>query len=336
MKGFKRLEYQVARETCFEYNIGEGAFLELIRESADAFFFVDSEVRMNHKRTFNSLPHHVVAGGEIEKSVGTALELYPIAIETSRKSNTFIAVGGGTVIDIVGYVVNTVTPRKKLILAPTTLASMVQGFFSDRFYLNYDWKKDQVSVPGSPALVVVDPLFVETESSPNRTFGWLIALCNAVSYDPNLFDYLSKNLFKVDLTDLIWSILKHRAKNIEKGFPAIGETLANYVLEASGLRLSYPVAYAFAAIMELEFSLKTGFLSMKDYLRVREVLSKFRPERRIAIDFSHVIERLAEKGSEVRLSVLQGIGKITTMVIESSLLRQYMRNALERGLSLIG
>jgi len=332
----RKLEYQTTREMRFEIQIGESAFSELVKDPARAFFFVDSEVKLKHGELFDPLPHQVIVGGEVEKSVGTALELYPVAIEASQSTDRFVVVGGGTVIDVVGYVVNTVADDKRLIVVPTTLSSMVSGIFSGRFYLNYDWKKNLVSVPGSPSSIVIDPTFAETESSQNHTFGWLIALCNALSYDSNLFDYLGTSLFRVDLTDLVWLILRLRAENVRKGVPALGENLVNYVQEASGLRLAYPVAYAFAVIMELELSFRAGFLPMKDYLKVREIFARFRPERRVAIDFSHVIERLVEKKRGIRISVLQGIGKTITMMTDGRTLRRYMVEALERGLSLMG
>ncbi len=332
----RKLEFQTTREIRFEIQVGESAVSELVKDPARAFFFVDSEVRLKREGLFNPLPHHVIVGGEVEKSVGAALELYPVAMENSQSADRFVVVGGGTVIDVVGYVVKTVAEDKRLIVIPTTLSSMVSGIFSGRFYLNYNWKKNLVSVPGSPSLIVIDPTFTETESSQNHTFGWLIALCNALSYDSNLFDYLSKSLFRVDLTDLVWLILRLRAENVRKGVPALGENLVDYVQEASGLRLAYPVAYAFAAIMELELSFKTGFLPMEDYLKVREVFLRFRPERRIVIDFSHVIERLSENKHGIRISVLQGIGKMITMMTDGRTLRRYMVEALERGLSLMG
>ena len=334
----RTLSYSWEREMKSIIKLEPGVLLERRKELFHGkFIFVDTKIKLYWDKLIRNFPHHPVYGGEISKSVGTAVELYPIIDEHATKVEEFVVIGGGAVIDTVGYAVTTTQSNKLLMVIPSTLSSMMMGFFQNKFFLNFDWKKDRVYVEGVPTSILIDPTLSSTEDKRNVYGAMTIAICNAASYDSALFDYMKKNLFSMPLEDMVWSVFKLRAAAHACNAPLpLGENLVGYVQESTGLRMDYPIAYTIAAVVELEMAYKGGYLSLKDYTRIREILARLRVDKRIPLDYSHLIEVFERRSKGVKISVLTGIGSMTSLKMEPHTFRELLIDAMERGITLMG
>jgi 3-dehydroquinate synthase len=107
----------------------------------------------------------ILSGGEKNKADGfqSVTTLISSMVDSKIGANdVVIALGGGALMDIAGYVASQVRGGVKLVRVPTTPAAMVDGAFSEMAAVDYQSVKDAVRVPCVPDCVVIDAGFAAT------------------------------------------------------------------------------------------------------------------------------------------------------------------------------
>ena len=114
-----------------------------------------------------------------------------------------ISLGGGGILDVTAFVCSILQTRVNFMAIPTTLGSMTEGCVSHRAYLNLMSRKDVMSVPFEPDVVVIDPTFLPTVPSKYKSNGYAAIVRYAILEDLSLIripddmdsgirDYLNK------------------------------------------------------------------------------------------------------------------------------------------------
>lgn len=113
------------------------------------------------------------------------------------RHSLIIAIGGGVVGDVTGYVAASYLRGVRLIHIPTTLVSQVDSAIGGKTGVNLPEGKNLVGAFFSPSLVVVDPQLLRT--LPDREFrgGLAEVIKYGVIADANLFSFLEKNWDKI-------------------------------------------------------------------------------------------------------------------------------------------
>lgn len=113
-----------------------------------------------------------------------------------RKS-LLIAVGGGVVGDVVGFVAASYLRGVALVLVPTTVVAQVDSAIGGKTGVNLPEGKNLVGAFYPPSLVLVDPEVLN--SLPEREFrgGLAEVIKYGVIADANLFAFLEKNVQRV-------------------------------------------------------------------------------------------------------------------------------------------
>ena len=107
----------------------------------------------------------VIAAGEKIKADGlkSAVTIASAALDARLgKSDIVLVLGGGTLLDVAGYVAAQVRGGVKVVRVPTTPAAMLDAAFSEYAAVNSATVKDALRVPAAPAAVVIDPAFAAT------------------------------------------------------------------------------------------------------------------------------------------------------------------------------
>ena len=105
----------------------------------------------------------VVPAGERQKSLTRAEELYGVLYERGlRRSDTAIALGGGVVGDLFGFVAATYLRGLRLVQVPTTLLAQVDAAIGGKVAVDFRSGKNHVGTFYQPHLVVVDPATLDT------------------------------------------------------------------------------------------------------------------------------------------------------------------------------
>jgi len=144
----------------------------------------------------------VIPGGEGCKNLTTAASLYEqmVALGLDRKS-TVMALGGGIVGDVAGFVAATYMRGIAYIQIPTTLLAQVDSSVGGKTGVNLPHGKNLVGSFCQPGLVFVDVAFIKT--LPEREY--LTGLAEVIKYgiirDQNFFEYLENHLERIKARD---------------------------------------------------------------------------------------------------------------------------------------
>jgi len=115
----------------------------------------------------------VVPAGEASKSLPQAAELYTaLAAAGVDRKTAIIALGGGVVGDLAGYVAATYLRGLPLVQIPTTLLAMVDSSVGGKTAVDLPAGKNLVGAFYQPHLVLVDPACLATLPEREMHSGW--------------------------------------------------------------------------------------------------------------------------------------------------------------------
>jgi len=154
--------------------------------------------------------------GEKDKSLSVLDDVYSQLIEMGcDRSSTFLALGGGVVGDVAGFIAATFMRGVDYIQIPTTLLAMVDSSIGGKTGLNLPAGKNLVGAIWQPKAVVTDPKLLE--SLPEREIS--SAMGEVVKYgaslDRDLFYLISSNLedlLKLTIPELLMEVIGRCAK----------------------------------------------------------------------------------------------------------------------------
>ncbi|TAK27179.1 MAG: 3-dehydroquinate synthase [Chloroflexota bacterium] len=130
--------------------------------------------------------------GERSKSLATAGKLYDwLASERAERQHPIVAMGGGVVGDLAGFIAATYLRGLPLVHVPTTLLAMVDSSIGGKTGVNLPHAKNLVGAFYQPRLVLAD--IATLTSLPRREYasGWAEVIKHAMALDEKLFSYLA-------------------------------------------------------------------------------------------------------------------------------------------------
>jgi len=188
---------------------------------------------------------HLMNDAETAKTLATAEKLHRSLVRSGiDRHSLLIAVGGGVVGDVAGFVASTCLRGIPLVQVPTTLIAQVDSAVGGKTGVNLPEGKNLVGTFYPARLVLVDPTALK--SLPDRQFrgGLAEVIKYGVIADANLFAYLEKNLP---------AILRRNPKALSYIIPRSLEIKAEVVSKderESGLREILNFGHTFAHALE--------------------------------------------------------------------------------------
>ncbi|MCH2113524.1 MAG: 3-dehydroquinate synthase [Pirellulales bacterium] len=181
---------------------GLASFLRERTDSLHAVLITDANVdqlyadQLGDQLTDNGWGVHilVVEAGERSKSAEVATELWETMLaEGASRQSVVLAVGGGVVGDLAGFVAATFSRGLDLFQVPTTLLAQVDSSVGGKVGINLPSAKNMVGAFWQPCGVLVDVDVLKT--LPDREFR--AGLAEVVKYgvilDANFFAYLEQH-----------------------------------------------------------------------------------------------------------------------------------------------
>ncbi|MFF3428126.1 ROK family protein [Streptomyces sp. NPDC002602] len=107
-----------------------------------------------------------------------------------RRSEPVVAVGGGVLLDLVGFTAGIYRRGVPLIKVPTTLLGMIDAGIGVKTAINYGGQKSRLGTYSRPSQVVIDPGFLSTLDPREYRCGLGEAIKIAVVADVTLFNLL--------------------------------------------------------------------------------------------------------------------------------------------------
>ncbi|MDP8909419.1 MAG: bifunctional shikimate kinase/3-dehydroquinate synthase, partial [Chloroflexota bacterium] len=122
-----------------------------------------------------------VPAGEGSKSLTGASVLYDWLLEAGiERGDVVVAVGGGMVGDLAGFVAATCLRGVSLVQVPTTLLAMVDSSVGGKTGINHRTGKNLIGAFYQPPLVLIDPTFLQTLPARELTSGWAEIVKHAI------------------------------------------------------------------------------------------------------------------------------------------------------------
>ncbi len=141
---------------------------------------------------------HAVPAGEASKDLATAARLYDWMIGGGvERRDTVLALGGGVVGDLAGFVAATALRGVALVQLPTTLLGMVDSAIGGKTGVNHPLGKNLIGAFHQPHLVLSDTMTLATLPPRELRAGWAEVIKHGVIRDAGLFQDLEDSSAQV-------------------------------------------------------------------------------------------------------------------------------------------
>ena len=136
----------------------------------------------------------VVPPGEATKTLDTATRIYDWLVEhRAERRDVIVALGGGMVGDLAGFVAATYLRGLALVQVPTTLVAMVDAAIGGKTAVNHPQAKNIIGAFYQPRLVIADVETLSTLSRRELVSGWAEVAKHGLILDKEYFEFLENN-----------------------------------------------------------------------------------------------------------------------------------------------
>ena len=206
--GRQRVRVELGDERSYDVVIGTDAVDELTALDARAVVVLyDVAVEPLARRVIAAFGERVLAvrgliGGEDVKTWAVAGELYDwLAAAHLDRDAVVIAIGGGTVTDLGGFLAATYLRGLRWCAVPTTLLAAVDAAVGGKTAINLGAGKNLVGVFHHPSLVAIEPAAFATLDPRDVAAGVGEALKTGLVADPELFVFLEREMSRALAAD---------------------------------------------------------------------------------------------------------------------------------------
>lgn len=134
---------------------------------------------------------YTIPAGETSKSLEQVSAIYDWLLEQrAERREAIVALGGGVIGDLVGFVAATYLRGVPLIQVPTSLLAQVDAAIGGKTGVNHIHSKNLIGAFYHPLLVFVDPATLLTLPVRERTEGWAEVVKCGIILDADLFALL--------------------------------------------------------------------------------------------------------------------------------------------------
>jgi 3-dehydroquinate synthase len=140
--------------------------------------------------------------GEEHKSFAWAQRVYDHLLDAGMdRSSLIVAIGGGVVGDLSGFVAATYMRGIPFVLVPTTLLAQVDASVGGKVAVNHPRAKNLIGAFHQPAMVVIDPLTLRTLPPRELRAGLAEVVKYGVIADAGFFSFVESRLETIQSLD---------------------------------------------------------------------------------------------------------------------------------------
>ena len=230
-----------------------------------------------------------VPDGEEQKSLEVAGRLYnELSDFYAERTTPILALGGGVIGDLTGFVAATYLRGVPLIQMPTTLLAQVDSSIGGKVAVNHGQLKNRIGAFYQPRLVISDVSTLKTLPTKEFNGGLAEVIKYAVISDNDFFTYLETNLDQIKsvderlLEEIVYRSAKIKAEIVEKDERDVGlrnilnygHTVGHGIESASDFKVEHGKAIALGMLAAARISNKLGLLDKTELVRLKSLIRR--------------------------------------------------------------
>lgn len=250
--------------------------------------------------------------GEASKNRETKEQLEDALLEKGySRDTTIIALGGGVVTDLAGFLASTFCRGVDLILIPTTLLAMCDAAIGGKTSVNTPQGKNMIGAFYFPKKILMDLGFLATLPEKEIFCGKVEILKAGLIADPELFYHFSTLPLKTSIDRAIevkrQIVAQDPYDQRIRQWLNLGHTLGHALEAASNYQNSHGEAVAMGIVLEAKISSKLGYLPQEVLTQIEATF----PPVVLNCPYEKILQALSldkkSKNGELRFVLLQDI-----------------------------
>jgi len=230
-----------------------------------------------------------VPDGEEQKSLEVAGRLYNQLTDLyAERTTPILALGGGVIGDLTGFVAATYLRGVPLIQIPTTLLAQVDSSIGGKVAVNHGQLKNKIGAFYQPRLVISDVSTLRTLPPREFTGGLAEVIKYGVIGDKGFFAYLERNLERIKaldenvLEEIVYRSSQIKAEVVEEDEKDLGlrnilnygHTVGHAIESVSDFKVEHGKAVALGILAAARISNRLGLLDKNELTRLRGIIEK--------------------------------------------------------------
>jgi 3-dehydroquinate synthetase len=260
----------------------------------DTLVIFPEEIRSLIPKFLFSFPHFQIQQGTKikEQRMREGIETF-LENQQATKASTLVAIGGGSVLDVVGFVASTYLRGIDYISLPTTLLAMTDAAFGGKTAIDSVQGKNRIGTFYHAKTVFVNLAFLQTLPLHLIIEGCSESIKHALLFDETFFSFIESHidtLLSKEISFLATLVQRSIALKLqvikqdpfEKGSIRhtlnLGHTVGHALEFLSNYTLSHGIAVALGLRVEAAISKVAGFLSDGEFRRICHLLNQLYPD----------------------------------------------------------
>ena len=243
-----------------------------------------SLIEAGYKTTILEVPD-----GEEYKSLESAGKLYQQLAEFgAERSTVILALGGGVIGDLAGFVAATYMRGVPLVQLPTTLLAQCDSSIGGKTAVNHGLLKNEIGAFYQPKMIVADISTLKTLPTEELTGGLAEVIKYAVIKDEQFFVYLEKHLDLIKaLDDNVLETIVAKSAQIKvevveidekdtglRNILNFGHTVGHAVESVTNFQVAHGQAVAIGMVAAAKIAAELDILDSGNVVRLKSLLEK--------------------------------------------------------------
>lgn len=230
-----------------------------------------------------------VPPGEEQKSLESAGRLYrELTAVNAERTTPVLALGGGVVGDLAGFVAATYQRGVPLVQLPTTLLAQVDSSVGGKVAVDHGQLKNMIGAFYQPAMVIADTGTLQSLPDEELKNGLAEVIKSAAIRDSAFFSFLEENMKKINsfdadaLEEIVYRSVSIKAEvvaedELDMGLRNIlnyGHTIGHAVESAADFKIKHGQAVAIGMVAAAGIATRLGMLNEGEAKRLQELLRR--------------------------------------------------------------
>ena len=281
------------------------------------------------ERKINNAYTYVIKQGEASKNFDNYKNILEFMVKNKfTRTDVIIALGGGVVGDLSGFVSGSYMRGISFYNIPTTLLSQVDSSIGGKCAIDFLGVKNNIGCFNSPKCVLIDPNTLDTLDIRQKNAGLAEVIKMALTSNKELFEYILNNDAYSNIEYVIKEALEIKKHVVEvdpfeenlRKVLNFGHTIGHAIESLSNGSLLHGECVALGMTYMIDESIKNTLI---------EALSKYNLPTKTTIDTGKMIDLIKvdkkASGDMVSIVYVKNIGSFEFKKIKIDQLKEYLK-----------